>query len=71
MTGKEQRAEIRSITRGQLRYLGYEPSETSSDGIIRTVDELARKGGRVADWYLSASDSQVKILVREIRKGVM
>ena len=70
MTKAEQRAEIRSITRGELRHRGYEPTEASSDTIIRTLDSMAWTPGKVADWYLEASDSQVKTLVREIRKGV-
>jgi hypothetical protein len=70
MTKQEQRVEIRSITRGELRHMGYEPTETDADTIVRVLDGMAWTPGKVADWYMQASDNQVKTLVREIRKGV-
>lgn len=70
MTKTQQREQIRSITRGELRYRGYEPNETDSDTILRVIDDMARQGGIVADWYLPASDNQIKTILREIRKGI-
>ncbi len=70
MTKTEQRAQIRSITRGELRYRGYEPTETDSDIIHRVLDDMARQGGVVANWYIPASGNQIKTILREIRKGI-
>lgn len=69
-TRTEQRAEIRSIARGELRHRGYEPTETAAKTITQVLDSMAHQSGKVADWYTEASDNQVKTLVREIRKGV-
>ncbi len=72
MTAQERRADMRGVVRGELRYRGYEPTETDKDTIYRIMDDMAVKypAGSYAAWYLSASDRQIKLMVAETIGGV-
>lgn len=69
-TAEQRRAEILSAVRGEMRHVHFRPEDADSDGMIRFVDDLARRDpdGGIGRWYLGASENQIKLFCRDWRR---
>jgi hypothetical protein len=69
MTQQEARHIAIGATRSYLRSMGYTTDEMTAQDALAAIDDIARSepGTIAGEWFINASDNQIKLYKREWR----